>query len=96
MLDKRPKRLSPFGTRTQPCGPQHKPDGLLHQSGLELIVKNFEMGGHIGLKRELMQQPFGKGMDGLDFQPARRFQCPGKEPPRPRQIVPRRVSPLKA
>ena len=46
------------------------------------VVEDGELARDIRLERELVQQPFAEGVDGLDFQPARRFQRAGEEPPR--------------
>ena len=46
------------------------------------VVEHREMTGNIGFERKLVQQRFAEGVDRLNLQPARRFQCPGKQAPR--------------
>ena len=54
-----------------PCLAQHQP--------ALAIVEHVEMGRNIRLQRELVEDRLAKGMDRLDFQPARRFQRLGEE-----------------
>ncbi len=62
--------------------------------GRVALVEHLEMAGNVGLEWELLQQAFAERMDGLDLQPARRLQRAGEEPPRPRQVVARRLAAL--
>ena len=55
---------------------------LFEKLGLLRLVEHRETGGDIGFKRELMQELGAEGVDGLDFQPAGRFQCAREQPPR--------------
>ncbi len=50
------------------------------------IVQHREMAGDIGLQRKPVQQAFAEGVDGLDLQPARRFQRMGEQAPRHRDL----------
>jgi len=53
--------------------------GALHHVGLVAIVEHGETRRHIGLERKLLQKPGAQCVDGLHFQPARRFQRPRKQ-----------------
>ena len=57
-----------------------------HQRLLHLLVEHFEMAGDVRLQRELVQHRLAEGVDGLDLQPARRFQRLGEQPPRAAQL----------
>ncbi len=57
------------------------------QRRLHLRVEHFEMRGDVGFQRKLVQHRFAEGVDGLDLQPARRFQRLGEQPPCPAQRV---------
>ncbi len=49
------------------------------QRHLHHVIHQFKMAGNIGLERELMEDRFTKGVDGLNLEPARRFQRPCKQ-----------------
>ena len=51
------------------------------------LVQQLKMAGHIGFQRELVQQRFAEGMDGLDAQSARRVERKGKELACPCQLA---------
>ena len=52
------------------------------------------MAGDIGLERKLVQHRLAEGMDGLDLQPARRFQRRGEKPAGARQACRARPAPV--
>ena len=60
-------------------GFQHAGAGLRQQFGLPPGLDHLKPRGDIGLEREEMQQALAKGMNGLDFQPARGFNGAGKQ-----------------
>ena len=62
---------------------QHEGARFRHQLRRQPVVQHGEMPGHIGFQRKLVQQRLAEGVDGLDLQPARRFQRLRKQPPRP-------------
>ena len=53
--------------------------GALHHLVLVAVVEHGEARGHIGLERELLQQPRAQRVDGLHLQPARRLQRAGEQ-----------------
>ena len=56
-------------------------------ASLVALVEHLEMAGDVRLEGKLVQQPLAEGVDGLDLQPARRFQRAGEEPARARRAV---------
>ena len=70
------------------CGgfQQHLQRQLIEQLRGRGFVQHREARRDIGLERELVQQPRAEGVDGLHFQPARRFQRRGEQPARPRAL----------
>ena len=58
---------------------QHREIGALHHLVLVAVVEHGETRRHIGLERELLQQPRAQRVDGLHLQAARRFQRAGKQ-----------------
>ncbi len=59
---------------------------LIEQLRGRSLVQHGEVRGHVGLERELMQQPRAKGVDGLHLEAAGRLQRGGKKAPRPRAL----------
>ncbi len=53
--------------------------GALHHLVLVAVVEHGKPRRHIGLERELLQQPRAQRVDGLHLQPARRLQRAGKQ-----------------
>ena len=55
---------------------------LVQGFGGTAFIHHRAMGRNPGLQGEACQQGFTEGMDVLDFQPARRIQRSGEQPPR--------------
>jgi len=63
---------------------QHRHRGTLEHLGLGTVIQHGEPRRHVGLERELLEQPGAEGMDGLDLEAPRRLQRSGEQRPRPR------------
>ena len=57
----------------------HLEIGALHHLVLVALVDHGKTRGHVGLERELLQQPGAQRVDGLHLQPARRLQRAGEQ-----------------
>ena len=69
-----------------------RPVGLRRGAGKDVAARRFgerrrvaffehlEMAGDVRLERELVEEPFAEGVDGLDLQPARRLQGAREKP----------------
>ena len=65
------------------AGPlQHAAARRTDQFARCLLVEHVERRGHAGFERKARQHVLAKGMDGEDFQAARRLQRLGEQPPR--------------
>ena len=58
---------------------QHLEIGALHHFVLVALVEHGKTRRHIGLERELLQQPGAQRVDGLHLQTARRLQRAGEQ-----------------
>jgi hypothetical protein len=68
-----------FRTRASDRPGDHVAPRRSHQRLFHLRVQHLEMGDDVRLQRELVQHRLAEGVDGLDFQPARRFQRLGEQ-----------------
>ncbi len=66
---------------------QHARARLADQFVRRLLVQHAKRGRHTGFERKARQQILAEGMNGLDFQSARRFQRHREQPARAAQIV---------
>ena len=58
---------------------EHPEIGALHHLVLVAVVEHGKPRRHVGLERELLQQPGAQRVDGLHLQPARRLQRAGEQ-----------------
>jgi len=74
------KGVCQFRIAAAMCSLKQGASRFADKGDLHKIVHHLEVACNIRLKRELMQDGFAKCVDGLDFQPARRFKRARKKP----------------
>ena len=78
--------LKPHRIKRRGAGQHHVPR-FRDQLARTLFIQNLKPGRQAGLHRKGLQQALTEGVNGLNLQPARRFQRPCKQLSRPHQRI---------